>query len=607
MLLRHASYRLVFAASAALLFVNLPARSEEPPPAATPGVGVLARGPIHEAFAQPADGQPQLGPLVPKEPPAPLNELPPDVRPEGDNVQWVPGYWQWDDERADFIWVSGFWRSPPPGRKWVPGYYTPVQGGYQWVEGFWAPADQNDLSYQPPPPESVENGPSMPAPSDDAIYDPGTWVYQDSRYAWRPGSYIGFRPGWVWVPAHYVWTPAGYLFVAGYWDYALADRGLLTAPVYCDPAVCFRPGFVYRPSCVFPSDVLTGALFVRPGWRHYYVGDYFDAGYRRAGFTAFVDFRFGRGAGYDPLYAYYRAAHRGDTWERDLRAQYAGRFDGTLARPPRTLVQQNTFIRNTVNVTNVKNVTLLAPLSRNADVGVRLATVAPQQLTATRQTVSQVRDVTRQRRDLETRLVQGHGPLRANDPPRTATLNAPKAAFVTEHKPVTAPPRPIPVTTSGPGEQAPRVIRHDPPPKFETKPIQVETRPPVRTETPPPVIKHDTPPAVIHHAAPPAVRHDAPPPVMHHDAPAVIHHDTPPARSAPPARTTPAPKAAQHAAAPARTPAAPRAVQHVAAKPAPTRPPVQHVAVKSAPAKVAAPRPVQRAAPKAAGPQPKRR
>ena len=41
-------------------------------------------------------------------------ELPPANKPDGPDVQWVPGYWAWDDERQDFIWVSGFWRVPPP-------------------------------------------------------------------------------------------------------------------------------------------------------------------------------------------------------------------------------------------------------------------------------------------------------------------------------------------------------------------------------------------------------------------------------------------------------------------------------------------------------------
>src|SRR5512138_792575 len=81
---------------------------------------VLARGPVHEAFATTAEA-PAPSPVVAKQPPDPIEELPPDQKPEGDNVQWISGYWHWDEDAERFIWISGFWRVPPPGRLWVPG------------------------------------------------------------------------------------------------------------------------------------------------------------------------------------------------------------------------------------------------------------------------------------------------------------------------------------------------------------------------------------------------------------------------------------------------------------------------------------------------------
>src|SRR3954466_104781 len=86
---------------------------------------VLARGPIHEAFASPVVFNPTPGVVVPKPPPSTvIEELPPEQRPQGANVEWIPGYWAWDDERSDYIWVSGIWRDIPPGRQWVPGYWS---------------------------------------------------------------------------------------------------------------------------------------------------------------------------------------------------------------------------------------------------------------------------------------------------------------------------------------------------------------------------------------------------------------------------------------------------------------------------------------------------
>src|SRR5690349_21007860 len=91
------------------------------------GVEVLARGPVHEAYAEPVGGQPQASPIVPKQPPEPIPEMPPDQKPEGDNVTWIPGYWAWEDGSQQFVWVSGFWRDVPPNQQWVPGHWQQAQ------------------------------------------------------------------------------------------------------------------------------------------------------------------------------------------------------------------------------------------------------------------------------------------------------------------------------------------------------------------------------------------------------------------------------------------------------------------------------------------------
>ncbi len=314
--------------------------------------------------------------MVPKAPPEPVEEAPPEEKPEGDNVVWIPGYWAWDQDRNDFLWVSGFWRVPPPGRQWVPDHWQTVTGGYQWVAGFWNEAGREEEHYLPPPPALIDAGPSVPAPDETSTYVPGNWVPQEGRFLWRPGYWVAYRPGWVWAPGCYKWTPAGYLYVSGYWDHALDDRGTLFAPVYFDRRV-LRPGFVYRPRFVVRTDFLLGALFVRPRERHYYFGDYFDKRYVKAGFVPWVDYRVGRSA-YDANFAYYRHAYaKHPTWERGLRALYASRSSGTVARPPHTLIQQTKVIRNitvnkttnvvvhkTVNITHVQNVRALAPVTR---------------------------------------------------------------------------------------------------------------------------------------------------------------------------------------------------------------------------------------------------
>jgi hypothetical protein len=400
------------------------ARAEDGPPE---GVEVLTRGPVHEAFAEPATVEVAPTPLIDRRPPDPIEEMPADQKPEGDHVQWIPGYWAYDEDRADFLWVSGIWRVPPPDREWMPGRWTGQGDGWRWVPGMWAPTRQEEITYLPPPPAPVETAVG-PAPDSNSVYVPGTWVYRTSRYVWRPGFWAGYRPGWVWTPARYLWTPAGYVFVDGYWDYALRDRGLLFAPVGIDLRVVRLARWYYQPSYVVYGDGLLGALFVRANYGSYYFGDYFDARYRRLGFTAWVDVRFGRG--YDPLFSYYRWTYRDDRrWERGLRDLYVGRFEGKVPRPPRTLVQQNTLVRSVgvqnVNRVNVKQATLVTPLAKVDPTVVRLQPVSAQRLTAERKAVQQLRTVSGERARLEVPN-SPRGPVGPATAPRTVRVETPR-------------------------------------------------------------------------------------------------------------------------------------------------------------------------------------
>ena len=72
--------------------------AEKTAPVPEEDVQVLASGPIHEAFAEPVALDPEPGIVAPKASPALIEEIPPVQKPEGD-VQWIPGYWAWDDER----------------------------------------------------------------------------------------------------------------------------------------------------------------------------------------------------------------------------------------------------------------------------------------------------------------------------------------------------------------------------------------------------------------------------------------------------------------------------------------------------------------------------
>jgi hypothetical protein len=313
---------------------GFPLRAQQIDPGAG-GAEVLARGPVHEAFAAPVVFDPQPGLVVQRKPPDPIEEMPPEQKPEGETV-WIPGYWSWDEERDDFIWVSGFWRLVPPGRQWVPGYWAQVEGGYQWTSGFWAPADAQELEYLPAPPETLENGPPYEATSTDQLWAPGCWYWVQSRYVWRPGFWMTAQPGWVWCPAHYVRARGGFIFVDGYWDYAPLNRGLLFAPVYFRHTRFIRPGFFFTPTVFVDVNVIVNHLFVRPRHHHYYFGDYYASNYFQAGIYPWFAFH-KRDFGYDPIYVYHRHRHRGDRdWDERIRQEYRHRRDREEARPAHT-------------------------------------------------------------------------------------------------------------------------------------------------------------------------------------------------------------------------------------------------------------------------------
>jgi hypothetical protein len=312
-----------------------PALDAADPVAASDDMEVLTRGPVHEAFAETVSLNPQPGPVVPKAAPEAIEELPPDQKPEGDNVAWIPGYWSWDDERRDFIWVSGIWRALPSGRQWVPGYWRDARGGQQWVSGYWADAQASEVEYLPQPPATLEVGPSTAAISNDQTWIPGTWIWNVSRYVWQPGYWMRPQPNWVWVPSSYVWAPGGYIFVNGYWDYEPNARGVLFAPIYFNRGVYARSGFYYSPLAAINLSIFSNHLFCRPGFNHYYFGDYYAPNYLAGGFYPW--FSAGRNRGYDPIWAHQRWTNRNDrNFVRTVESGYRERRDHVEQRPPST-------------------------------------------------------------------------------------------------------------------------------------------------------------------------------------------------------------------------------------------------------------------------------
>lgn len=338
-----------------LTTIQLPAQE---PPAVDPvesasEFDVLNQGPLHESFAELHNNDAVPGVVVPKEPPPPIDEVPPDRRPSGENVEWIPGYWAWDDEAEDYLWVSGIWRKTPPNRRWVPGAWAATEGGWQWTAGFWAAGSRVELEYLPEPPASVEAGPSSQG-VDGQFYIPGSWQYQDDSYRWRPGYWSQAYDDWTWVPDRYIWTTQGCIYRSGYWDYPPIRRGVVYAPVRFHRTHYGRPYSPYH-TIRFGTSFFTH-LFVRPRYSHYYFGNYYGPRYRGRNFYPWVQTA-GQARRYDPLYAYYR--HGGGAQRnflRDVRSWHQYFERNQQHRPARTLALQ----QNRPRSTNLNGMAVLA-------------------------------------------------------------------------------------------------------------------------------------------------------------------------------------------------------------------------------------------------------
>lgn len=431
------------------------------------GVEVLTRGPVHEAFAGTITFDPEPGVVVKRPAPEPIEELPPDQKPSGDNVAWIPGYWAWDDERHNYLWVSGIWRSLPPGRQWVSGYWATSARNSQWTSGYWADAQASEADYLPEPPQTVEAGPNIEAPSADHTWLPGCWIWQQNRYAWRPGYWATAQPNWVWNPPHYVWAPRGYVFVDGYYDYPVARRGVLFAPVYFNSSVYGQRGYSYSPRTVINPAVFAAHLFLRPSYGHYYFGDYYGSNYASSGFSPWFSYSSSR-MGYDPFYAQQRWTNRNDLqWDQTVENEFAYRSDNDDARPPRTWSELSER-RNRDDANENKTFVVAASieeLAKSEDTSLRLQPVAEQEREQFVQRGQQVREAREERRKLEaedvsssadTAVRNAASPVRVKLP-KTSVASQPSDSLEGENAPPKALDAPQPDVKIEPQPRRPRV------------------------------------------------------------------------------------------------------------------------------------------------------
>jgi hypothetical protein len=271
----------------------------------------------------------------------------------------------------------------------------------------------------PPPPETIEAGPSIEQPSANHFWVPGHWHWVDTRYAWRPGYWSRIHPDWVWIPAHYVWCPSGYVFVDGYWDYPVVRRGLLFAPAYFQPVVYRRP-YYFTPSIVWSTHLLTDHLWVRPSYYHYYFGDFYHDRYANWGIRPwYLSFTFGN-TSYDPLFSYYRWRNRDRDWTAHVHDRHDYYRRNADRRPPRTYRDLQQVVARGGNRDALRELTVAAPITQivnnttinnvtagaikaNFDTPFRFDRMAQAERRQAARQAQELRGVVRQRRQIETR------------------------------------------------------------------------------------------------------------------------------------------------------------------------------------------------------------
>ena len=272
----------------------------------------MTEGPLHEAFLSPRKDRNPIH--VAKAPPTPISERP-AIDPPSANAQWIEGYWEWDPGRKDYVWVTGTWRVPPPGRFWVNGYWKRDQDGWYRVPGFWSDRKTDRLDYHKngPPKDRPDDDPGEP-PAPDCFYIPGQYYPDKDGVVWKKGFWAKAQPGWSWVPAQWIRQPEGWTFQEGYWDRTLEDRGTLFAPAEVDKSTKTNDDLTYQPYTQV-SPEMYGQLyggFGRPNsYYDGYPGVYYDDsgrfyGYANygnlGGYYGYLDYPYYGGYGY-PYYA----------------------------------------------------------------------------------------------------------------------------------------------------------------------------------------------------------------------------------------------------------------------------------------------------------------
>jgi len=153
-------------------------------------------------------------------------------------------------------------------------------------------------------------------------------------------------------------------------------------------------------------NVFSDCLFLRPGYRHYYFGDYYAPKYYRKGFYPWFSHH-GRQSGHDPIYAHQRWHHRNDKyWEHHLQSQFQKRREHEAERPSRRPDFGTGQGLNRHNSPRTDNVTTrFSPVRRSIDSPVRLNPMDQKKRTKINQIGNAVRTYREDNPEQKTRII----------------------------------------------------------------------------------------------------------------------------------------------------------------------------------------------------------
>jgi hypothetical protein len=179
---------------------------------------------VHEAFFQETHSA-LIYQAVSEQPPQNIIEKVPS---QNDPLTaWIPGYWEWDPDMRNYLWIGGVWRRPPPGHSWVPSFWLKIDDSWIRLRGFWKNERMENIHFiRDEIPEDLDETMIDP-PNLDSFWIHGTWYYdnENKSFVWQNGRWESFDANWIYIPSFYVWRPDGYVNIEGYWDWPLDTRG----------------------------------------------------------------------------------------------------------------------------------------------------------------------------------------------------------------------------------------------------------------------------------------------------------------------------------------------------------------------------------------------